>query len=675
MDRGLRDDDRTTAGGSALMAEGALSRGLAGTGGRGKSGARTRTDGDARRGVLWHALWAPYWVASETPAPEWPWPKAGRMPARPGELGLAGDVVVRGLDQARRRLWARNALAAVVRGLWLGVAVACLWLLVELAGGPPARWAWLVGVGAVALGLGVVFALLARPTIRRTARMLDRSFTLQERLTTAVDHLGRGVPREGERASVVYLQMADAANVVVELRRNPALGVKIPVRELVLAIFWGLILAALFFLRGVGGDIPPLVAAGVPVFTPAVERTPEPAAVPAEASALAPTVEEVRQRAERANETQRDLQSLAAALQDHAVTRTAADAIGEGAYEAAADDLRELAPSADRLSPEAREELARDLQEAASRMSAGGDELSQAAQEAASGLRQGEQPAQEGVRALGDAVEETGGQIASRQELAEQMRQAEAAEERGEQGQQDQQGEQGLQGQPGQPGEPGAARPGQAGAPGEGQPAAGEPGGAGEARPGQAGQPGEGEAAPGQEGAQGGQPGGQQGQPGEGQPGGQPGGEGEQPGAPGGEASGDGERSGQGGGAGSGDSQENGGEGEPGGSGGEGQEEAGQGVPAEERVSQGDGGGVETGEPEPVTETIQLPPGGNGEGVQTSNDAGGSRAGTGAGVTAGAGTTVQGEVGETGPDSNRVPPAHRAVVERYFGEPPGPEGE
>jgi hypothetical protein len=35
-------------------------------------------------------------------------------------------------------------------------------------------------------------------------------------------------------------------------------------------------------------------------------------------------------------------------------------------------------------------------------------------------------------------------------------------------------------------------------------------------------------------------------------------------------------------------------------------------------------------------------------------------------VTAGSGYSQQGEVGEAGPDSNRVPPEHRETVERYF---------
>jgi hypothetical protein len=40
--------------------------------------------------------------------------------------------------------------------------------------------------------------------------------------------------------------------------------------------------------------------------------------------------------------------------------------------------------------------------------------------------------------------------------------------------------------------------------------------------------------------------------------------------------------------------------------------------------------------------------------------------GSGSGVTAGSGVAVQGEVGDAGPDSNRVPPEHRDTVERYF---------
>ena len=195
------------------MVEGSLSHRIAGSAGRavtrpGRVGGWLSRD-DAKR-LAWRTLWAPFWVGSDVPAPDAP----AREPARPADIGLAGDVVVKGLDQIRRRLWLRHALTVVVRAVWLGLAIGCLWLLVELAGGPALDAEWLIWVAAAVGLLGVAFAAMARPGRRQTARMLDRSFELQERLTTAVDHLGRGVPQPGQRAPVVYLQMADAANVV-----------------------------------------------------------------------------------------------------------------------------------------------------------------------------------------------------------------------------------------------------------------------------------------------------------------------------------------------------------------------------------------------------------------------------------------------------------------------------
>jgi len=95
-------------------------------------------------------------------------------------------------------------------------------------------------------------------------------------------------------------------------------------------------------------------------------------------------------------------------------------------------------------------------------------------------------------------------------------------------------------------------------------------------------------------------------------------------------------------------------------------DQASQGSP-EQRVSQGDGARGETGTGGEVTETIALPPGQQRPGgVQTSADGGSALLGTGAGVTAGSGSAVQGEVGESGPDSNHVPAEYRDLVQDYF---------
>jgi len=63
---------------------------------------------------------------------------------------------------------------------------------------------------------------------------------------------------------------------------------------------------------------------------------------------------------------------------------------------------------------------------------------------------------------------------------------------------------------------------------------------------------------------------------------------------------------------------------------------------------------------------VTLPSSSGQQGVQTSSDGGSAMRGSGAGVTAGSGFAVQGEVGDAGPDSNRVPAEHRDTVERYF---------
>lgn len=626
--------------------------------------------------AAWRVLWAPFWLGSDVPAPRLP-RREQAPPASPEAFGLAGAQVADTIDRLARRVWFQRAAHVLVRSFWLGLAVGCAWLALELAGGPELDVVLLVWVAAVLFGLGVLFAALLRPSRRQVARMLDRSFGLHERLTTAVDNLGRAVPKDGERASVVYLQVADAANAVATVRRHPAFALRPPVRELVLTVACGLLLASLFFWRGVGGDIPPVAAGTVPVFTPAVDRPPppEPAAVAADPGELAeaPTSEEVRQMAERSNQAQQDLQALGRALADHAVTRDAAEAIGRGDYDAAATHLRDVATTTDQLSEAARQEMASDLDQAATEMSPESGQLSGASQEAAAGLREGQQAAQEGVRRLGDAVEQTGGDVIPQQELADQMREAEAADaQRGQQGASADQQQAESAGQPGEQGAA-AAEPGSAGEAADAEPGTGSQGE----------QPGDQEGGPGQEAASG-QGEGEQGAPGgqagadsaAGEPEVRPGGDGAQPGGdpqnPGAENSGESEQSQAGGGAGTGSSLDEIDDTQQAGASQGGGEDAQPGDPAAQSLAEGDGtggDGQESGDPADVTASVELPRSDGGEGVQTSNNGGSSTVGTGAGVMVGSGSVVQGEVGEAGPDSNRVPADYRSLVERYFTDP------
>jgi len=630
---------------------------------------------------------APYWLASDVPAPQIP-ARAAKAP----EAGLAGNHVAKSINEIGRRVWIQRSLTILTRSLWLGLLVGTFWLFLDILGGPKLDYQVLSWIAIVLALPGLIVALLVRPSRRQVARMLDQSFGLQERMTTAVENLGKHVPRDGERAPMAYLQIADAANVITELRRHPAFGFRLPVRELVMAIICALIFASLYFARGVGGELPPVHVGAVPPFTLASERIAQQprTAAPTGATADAPTVAQVQERADRSNQARQDLDTLAAALDDHAVTSAAAEAMAQGDYPTAADELRDLADDAGDLSESSRQALANDLDNAASQMSQGSQELADATRQAADGLRQGDQAAQTGVRNLGDEVEQTGSEVVSQEELAQQMQAAEAAQATDQNGNQRRSPSQSSQSESrGQSGEQSSSESNtgdssessnESGESGETTPnddanqgADAEPGQSGENQEeGQdAGTSSEGDQSGGQtpsEGSQASEPmdGQQPGQPGasgqlssKGQPG--------ETGPQGGEQSSQNPGDGAGSSANPGDDPTNPGEPQPGN---ESQPANGE-TPAEPSVAEanGQGGdGQETGDGADPREAISLSRAPEGESYQTSPNNNGSNVGSGPGVSVSSGTSTQGDVGVAGPDSNRVPPDYRSAVEDYFSE-------
>ena len=624
-----------------------------------------------RRTLLWRAFWAPFWIWSDSPIPALParlslipgQERAGGRSPAPRDLGLAGEAVVAAIDRVRRRLWVTLAAAAVCRGIWLALAFAALLMLLDVLGGPTFDPRPAAAAGAILLLAGLVLAGLSKPSRPITARMLDRTFGLQERLSTALDDLGLGVPGPGERAPVVYLQMADAANAIAALRNDNRLRPSIPVREIVLVVLCALVLATLAFLRGLGGGLPELAVTHVPPFTPAIERPaePEPSAAEVEA-ATAPTVQEVLERADRSARTRQDLQALAAALSDHAVTRPAAEEIARGDYDAAGEQLRDAAAQAGDLSPGAREGLAEDLGRASERMQPESNGLQEATQDAASGLRQGDEPARTAMGDLADAVERAGEQVIPQDELASQMRSAR-------QTQSQQGGESGQSGAPTQSGDQSdsGAQASSSGDPGSGVDANASSDSQGDAaRNARGAQPGEngGQSADGQssEGGQATTPGDAD-QPGAGEAGAA--GDTSQPGtnASGVESEGDSASAQQGAGAGTGEGGDP--AGEQGASGSNLDVGAGE-DPADPNVSTGGAAEADPSALEGANPGVALPSSSGEQGVQTSSNGGSAMRGSGAGVTAGSGSAVQGEIGDAGPDSNRVPAEYRDTVERYF---------
>lgn len=632
---------------------------------------------------LWRLLWLPFWLGTEMPPLSLP---VRRQPL-PARRGQAGDQVVATIDSVRRRFWLRHVLTLIMRAVWLTIGAGAVWLLIEFAGGPAFNGRGLLWIGVVLVAMALILGCFVRPTRQQTARMLDRSFQLHERLSTALDNLGKSIPADGERATMVYRQMADAANAAVEVQHRSALRAHLPIRELVMAMAAALLFLALFFLRGSGGEIPPLSSAAIPQFTPASQRLAAQPTPAADQGTKTPTSQEVQEQAARSNAARQALQTLANALNDHAETRPAAESITQGDYQTAANQLKSLANQADKLSPQERSSLGNDLNQAANSMQSTNPDLANAARQAANGLQQGGESAQKGVRNLGNAVEQTGKDVVSQPQLASEMQQAQAAESQsgqaqgqqanGAQSQQsaaqgqsqqasgsqqaagqaaNQQAASGQQGQQGQPSQANAAsQQGQqagsqqsgnqaSGAQSQGQPQSGQQG-----APGQAQEQGSGQDA--------GQAAGQQaGNSASSQQGSQAAAS-QSNSAPSGNGAGAGQSQGQSGTTSSANATNNQ------------QNSSNQGQPPQQKVVQGNGGGPGTqsnnNAQDQSSQTVQLPTDNSG-GNQTGSDPSSSSYGSGNGAVEARGSVTQGNVGPNGPDSNRVPAQYRDVVKGYF---------
>lgn len=662
-----------------------------------------------RRLFAWQALWLPYWLGSDRPAPSLPAGRhvtnlSGRSPASGAEAYV--DHTINGLVRQFRASWIAGS---VLRGAWLSLLFWLGWMLLAIAG--MASTPSPVGIAICALllvGLGVVEGVLNRPTAPMVAAMLDRTFLLQERLTTACDVIGMGSSHPEEQRSVPRLQMADAANALGDVRSLLRWRHLIPVREIMGVLILGMALLTAIFAYIPDRRLPGISESPVPAFVPASQRLSDPkmadqgAVSPPNVENRAPTVAEVQEQARASQASREDLAAIGKALENNPTTRPAAEAIANGDSAAAADAIRSAANSAPGMSQEERNALADELAEAAEQVSSEHPELAEASREAAEGLRKGGAESTEGLGGLADEVEQTGAGVVSQEQLETNLREAQAGAGTGkEAGSPGEEQENGNQQSAESAGEAGNAGDAALSDPGEG--VAAEPG---VANPDQGGtEPNPGSAS----GGQGGQAPGSQGQEGTGsapeggagQPSQDPSGEGA---APSGSASGE---------SGAESSSENG---QPGGA-----SQGQSGRPAEEtNASQGSGAGTgqtgandsaqgeQTGEappPErsaPEAEVPQngaasdRPPSGSGQpgepgnsgsvsggstslvlegtsdnGVRTGSDSGSSSLGSGSGAGTASGDQVQGEVGVAGPDSNRVPEDQRDIVEDYFSDPGG----
>lgn len=638
--------------------------------GRVSRAARAFVDRFGWRLLLWRLAWAPWWLFANRPAPDLP----ARVEA-PRDLDAPGHYVVHTLDRLRRKVQIAWLFACLVRGLTLGVIVAIAWVLVaDVAGAVrPSLRAVLILSGLLAI-CGGAFATLSRPSRTRLAHMLDRTYLLDERLATAVESLER--PTASSFANRIgMVQRADAANQLAVLHPDVTRGSFIPWREVGALLTMLALLLALGFAGLRAPRVPAAESGVIPAFVPASDRlASQPQNQAAPATGPIPRIDQ-----SAGNALLGDLNQLGNALDKNPSTQPAAKAIQAGNYPQAASSLQSSSANADKMSPDERNALANQLDRSADQMSGQSPDLQNSTQQAANGLRQGGQQAQQGMSNLANSVDKAAGQTSSQTQAGQSAAQpsdgAPAANDQqgqqsGQQGaaqqQQNGQGQSGSQSAQqqgsGSKAQPGTSQEGQNGAQNSGQQSGSQTSpnqdaqqGGAQAQQGAAGQPGsqnqaQGQDANGQSAAS------------------SSGGSQTQGGAP--PDQGRNEQTSNGAGAGAGKAAQAQGSSGKQAPGQQSQTQTNSTPPKGTAAKPPANGGAASGNDQKGTkgaggESVALS-GSSDQMVQAGNDPSSSSQGTGANAGAAQGNAQQGTVGAAGPDTNRVPAGYRGVVSAYF---------
>jgi hypothetical protein len=305
----------------------------------------------------------------------------------------------------------RGAIASALTLIGLSVAG---WL----SGTGIAGWPAIVPILA-ALGLAV-----ARwPSHREAAFSADRRLALEERLGTAVE-----LARSGRGGRFDGLQVQDAIDRARSARRGWLTERRRVRREAALAaLVVTLAAASLLLPRVPAPHMPAAAESGLPadaVAADVAERT-----VPPEAQDAAPinsqpavqsqTDANLANRVQQEQSEQLALDKLSQALSSVSAGQSAANAIQQGNFSGARDELQSLGDEADQLSDAAKQQLAKALQDAAASTAQADRQLADRERQAAQALsRPNYSDQRQALRGLGDQVERSGSRSVPADQLA-----------------------------------------------------------------------------------------------------------------------------------------------------------------------------------------------------------------------------------------------------------------
>jgi hypothetical protein len=301
-------------------------------------------------------------------------------------------------------------------GLALVGVAGCAWFI-EIR--PLAVW-----VAAGPLLAAVVVAIARWPSIVQAAVVADRQFNLHERLATAAELVGRPSPGRYDG-----LQVGDALACAQRLAKgwmsfDPR--ARYEVFAAAAALVLGLVLLALAPAR------PHSFGSGVPPFSQAAAATSADLALrrlPADSPTEAPAVDAqpikvvqpdpgLARRVQQQQAEQSALGDLSDALRSISAGQPIADAIRQGDFNSASEQLQNLADQADQLSDAAKQQLSNALQQAATTSQQTDRQLSDKERQAARALgRPGYNEQRQALRSLADQVQRSGGQSVSSDRL------------------------------------------------------------------------------------------------------------------------------------------------------------------------------------------------------------------------------------------------------------------
>ena len=420
--------------------------------------------------------------------------RAERLTALPDEVAELRAV----LGAFRWRLGVEHLVRFGLRGLAAsGIALLALSL---------AAWAsesslesltdgrvWLVGLPLVA---AIGLAAARWPTQRQAALVADRRLALDERLGTAVELAGRLAGQTPHAGRFDRLQLRDAVDRARQGSRPPLAFTSRARAEALVVGLVALLAVGSLWLPGLPRPSLPVadqtapIALGEDPAADAMERAAAPelpdVAAPDLPTAQSPVDADLAARVQQEQAERNALDRLAQALDRVSAGKGAAEAIQQGDFASARDQLATLGEEADQLSDAAKQQLSRALQQSSAATAATDRQLADRERQAAQALSRNNYAEQrQALRNLGEQVERSGARTTSAEQLARDMgrlqQQQAASAADGQAGAGQQSGAAGQQSQTAAPGQGAAATAGQGGdgtAEGQGGPGTGTGAGA-----------------------------------------------------------------------------------------------------------------------------------------------------------------------------------------------------